>query len=81
MVFSRWKLSIRGTQKLQWELSELLTNFAFWHAYALDLCKHTEYSSEDAEMCIPANLLQCAVDAKQENLEQLEVGGLQYFPS
>lgn len=36
---------------------ELLTNFTFWHAHPLDLCKYTEYSSEDAEMYIPANLL------------------------
>lgn len=82
VVFSGWILRcvLQAHRNSSENCLELLTSLAFWHAHLIDLCKHTEHSCENAEMCIPANLLWSAVDTRQEILEQLEVGGLQHFP-
>lgn len=56
VVFSGWILRcvLEAHRNSSESCLELLTSLAFWHAH---LCKHTEHSSEDAEICIPANLL------------------------
>lgn len=59
VVFSGWILryALEVHRNSSENCLELLTSLAFWHAHLIDFCKHTEHSSEDAEMCIPANLL------------------------
>lgn len=59
VVFSGWILrcALEAHRNSSGNGLELLTSLAFWHAHPVDLCKHTEHSSEDAEMHVPANLL------------------------